>query len=130
MNNFEDADKRYRERVGWMVSDLVGTAIDARIKMGATFNAKATMKIFNDSVDYAKMITDLEISSGLNPLEKENEYAKCDIKAGDPKGSTSDRGNEDWVCDPDPSTKSSSNNGATGSGEVNPPKQQLAPPQS
>lgn len=129
MNNFENVDKGYRERVAWMTSDLVREALEARIKMGATFDAKATMKIFNDSVDYARMITDLEISSGLEPLEKEDKDAKCNIKAGDPEGSTSDRGNEGRVRNPNPSTESSSNNGTTGSGEVNPPKQQPKSPQ-
>ncbi len=70
MHNFEACNERYRERVMWMADTFVSVAIQVRIKSGMVFDALATVAIFNDSVDYAKMITDLEISSGLNPLEK------------------------------------------------------------
>ena len=124
MNNFEACDRRYRERVMWLAVDWVGDAIRSRIKSGARFDAKVTVVIFNDSIDYAKMITDLEISSGLNPLKEEDDCAKCDFGASDSKGSTSDGGDEVRVCNPVAPTESVGDNGSAGGGEVIPPEQQ------
>lgn len=130
MHNFENVSKAYRERVRWLADDWIGTAIQERIKTGATFDAKAVMKIFTDSVDYARMITDLEVSSGLCPLVEEKHCEKCDIGEGDSEGPTSGGGNEVGVRDPIAPAKSPSNNGSTSGGEVNSPEQQPVPPQS
>ncbi|KKN58738.1 hypothetical protein LCGC14_0549160 [marine sediment metagenome] len=129
MANFHTCSKVYRERVNWLASDLMREAMEVRIKAGAKFDAVAVTKMFHDSVSYATLVVDLELGTGLDPLEKKEDYedAKCDLKAGDSEGPTSSAGDAVGVCDSNPAAESSSDNGSTGSGEIDSPEQQSSP---
>lgn len=149
MLNFETVSKEYRKRILYRVSYLFDTQVIDHLRKGGEFDAQKITRMFGAACRIAQLQTDLEIGTGLDPLEeeeeddtnsKETDPTKCNsddlastaheiAAAGgnaisnfgtdNPQGPTGGDGNEVRVCDPDSGPDQVDDNGSTGSGEVN-----------
>lgn len=116
---------------------------------GGEFDATKITKKFGTVVRIAQLVTDLEIGTGLNPLEEKkddendqgvkfrsvpvnpdtspDENEVDNLRTGNPKGPSGCVGSKSWVCHSDSTADQTDDNGAARSGEVHPPQQQSVP---
>lgn len=72
MMNFAEMPVRYRERIEWETDELMGLMIKEHVVHGGKFEAEKITRMFNTACQIGQLIVDLEISSGLHILEKED----------------------------------------------------------
>ncbi len=153
MLNFEGMKEQYRRRIRWATDDILGKLVIDYLLKGGQFDGTKITRMFSTAVRTAQLLVDLEIGTGLDPLEKDEEEEEKDtndsnskttqeggaevrsfgeVEVGhlgqrNPEGPTGSFGLEGRVRDPNGATDQTDDNGTAGSREVNPPQQQSAP---